>query len=710
MCLALFCPARSLAQMPTTYSRVTHVDRANGTVLVRAGSDATFAGFVRLSHQSLGDSSELTRQDILEANPGKIIYVCRLPNGTLARSRRASTHDLCASRYRQYWLVQGLTYVVQAPSLVTNVVGSAAPVTPSLQSAVARLQHMVAIRDRIIERLHSRGSASQTLGATNQDLTEATETRAEGVTLLVGLLAGLGLAFLFFAFDRWRAGRLQRQTLDKHATLLKKKVREQVDELRLLRRQNRRLVNARDKHIAQVRQLTQTLADTSETLRQRDTHIEQLNDRLNAPPLPEAVVESFGIDQGELPSITRTQEGADTSSDDAFKPSKKSDQELLIAQLQARILTLEAQLARRRQATERIPKLMNELESLKPPTLDRLYSQLRTLQRCRDTALARAEAMDDHVSMHRRELLTISLSYDSLIKSTEDEIEAFESSEEGRRSAELREELSELFMEVTGIYTTTASMEASLERDRNKADALYVNMLGERKAFQLLQKEFLARLPESTRTPSAESERDTVIARLEGRLLGTERRLMEQMASLKTQVEEYEGAADEQNRELTSKLEDLRRQLSESHVRESELLNDNATLRRLDMNKRKRAELFWEEPESHRRPTRDTEQITRVPSVQRPIGKSELIRFSDAIVKLVDRIDPSLQGGRFLPMDRASVVDLARLLAYAKVENPFYSGEYIPLYLLSNHLILQNGGKMPDRLRSLTMRPPGTQH
>ncbi len=744
VCLTLLWPSGASAQESVTFSRIIRADREAGAVFIRAGSDATFERFTAMSRRSLEHPYDITPQDIVDGNPGKIIFVCRLRGGGLRLSRNPATHDRCAPRNRSYWLVRGLTYLV--PSAMSHVIPDVREEIESLHREVRSLSERLNARENSIQERAGESQEIETqavpapvpVSNSTTSVHESASVSNGAWYALIGLLLGMSVMFFFVIFVRSRDKKAWEETLYAQELYFSDLTRRLHNRacvyIRTLRRRYRKVISHRD---GLIQSLERELRETQNTQKKQEEEIELLSDKSDVHALKEPAVEHIGVDLHASDDDPRNRPGVDAPADDFIQKSLKTDQEILIGRLKADLLVVKAKLDRRLEATERIPRLMNEIDKLKPDGHDKLVSQLRMFVSHRNDALRRAGFSDDKIDPDRAGMLMIELSYDRLIAETQDEIDKFEESDEGKRSKALQEELNSLFEEVTGLYGYSSSMESSLERDRRAIDALHTEMRGELRAVELLQERLRKKLADTGRgfpigneeptrkmqilpresaddseKPARTEER---LAELEGRVRGQTRRmreLQEQVSQLKTQLGEYEGASDERMSELQAEVKSLSGQLAESFKREAALLNENRTLHQSSW-KEKKAGLFFDANPPKRTRRRKSSRTglvatSRPPPPLQPVDRAGILRFSDALVKLMDKIGPSLDEGCFLPMDRSSVIDLARLLGRATVENPFQTGDHVPLYILPNYLMLQCNGKLPERLRSQTIKPPGT--
>lgn len=743
VCLALLLPSWASAQESGRRSRIIRVDREADAVFIRAGADATFERFAGMSRRVLEHPSDVTPQDIREANPGKIIFVCRHDDGTRRLSRNPSTHERCDSDNRSFWLVRGLTYFVpsiETDNRIPDVREEAAALRREVQNLRERLRVQGDSENQRTTESHEVGTrhVEPTVSVSSQEQT--TETEASENTpadqgpwyLLMGLLLSMSIMLFYVIFIRhrdksaWLRVLYSREmSFNEMAQRMHKYSRAYIG---TLRRRYRAVIQHRD---LQLHLLKEELDETRNLLVEKERELSLLSDKYAQLALKKSAVEDIGVDQRASEEDTRNRQEVDAPADDSTHKSRKADQDALIAKLKAKLLMAETELEHRREAAERIPKLMNAIDRLKPDGFDRLTSQLRMLVSHRNAALRRAGFSDDKANPDRAETLMIQLSYDSLIAKTQEEIETFERSEAGARTRELQQELNELFEEVTGLYGYSASMEASLERDRRAIDRLHAETRGELRAVELLQATLRQKLAETEqklrrwneentqkirvlpKEPSEIAESpDTAwrLAELEGRAFGQTTRMsemQEQIRQLMEQINAYEGAFDERMRELRAEVRDLSVQLSESLKREATLLNENRTLHQNSWQEKKVGIFSDPRPPAEERSPSEAKQY--VASHSPSPNREGMLRFSDALIRLMDQIDPHLEEGYYLPMDRSGVIDLARLMGYATVENPFQAGDIVPLYILSNYLTLQGGGRLPDRLRSPTIKPPDSR-
>ncbi len=743
--LILLCPLGSMAQEPETYSRISRADREAGAVFIRAGSDASFDRFATMSRTALDHRLNITLQDIVDANPGKIIYVCRLGDGTRRLSRNPSLHDRCASGDRRYWLVQGLTYLIPSALAQARGMGSE-PLIESFRQEVSRLNDLVEGQERTIAHLRSASQEPATnpseTGVRVPTLhpvharTPATSRAVQSyvwVYFLLGLMAGLGIAFFSFMFVRRRDQREWHRILDtQEETLMARHEEKNEERLSTIRERDKR-----------IRELENALEQSALLLKERDEEIEHLSDKSGIRSLKKSAIGHAGADQQDEQFQTRAQEGVDAPSEYHALKSRLVMAEALNETLKIKLLSVEAEIERRRNIAERIPKLMNELEELKPSGLDRLYIRQRTLELMRSKA--RQEAKKKEADASAIDAYVIAVSYDHLFEEIRAEIEQFEHSEAGERAEEIREELNTIFMEVTGLYGYAATMEASLERDRREIDELHLKAKAELWAAEQMQE----RLREELQKQAAKSEpapfdgeptrkiklpfkeaqeasqdvklwedaaRDARIAELEGRFQGMQRQMLllndernEQVKALEARIHTQDASRDEQAREFRAQIEELRMQLAEAQAHNAELQTQNEALIYSTWDEKKA--ISFPKPRATRRERAFANpKSDRPPSTEPPpaISRDVLVKFSDAIVRLMDDVGPHLERkeGCLLPLDRYAAIDFAHILAGAVIEDPLQSGMFIPLRVLPHYLADKCGGELPDRLRSQTMKPP----
>lgn len=771
VCVAWLLPGTALAQEAQTYNRFVHADREEGVVLIRAGADASFARFADTAQRILRSEQQIIPEDIIDANPGRIIFVCRSDDGAREISRNPALHDRCHPGARSWWLVRGLTYRVP----IFRPPNQEERVEPQVE--LQRLGERVIAQQGVIrdlrQELRERASEPEVASAERPetvdrlpaaDRTErSTEETSSGPEWrdFVSLLIAFTLIALVIVIARRRIAQDRARA---YADLMKQKAaveRWWRGYVGTLRKRYRRVIGDRE----------QKLATSQSALRASDARCQILNEELEetrhllreksaALDTQESEIGQSGtdfVDQMNEPENEAATDGPTREShDENVQPSEESGNafselidlsqptdESRIRELHAEVLTLREMLEHKESLTKRIPELMNEIDALKPSELDKLYEQLNLFWYMKREALRAARERTPTGEPDRLELLEISLCYDRLIETTNAEIRTFEQSDEGKHCRELQEELNAKFMEATGLYGYTATMEATIERDRRKIDRLHLEALTQlrttgmlikhlREELQRLAKEGLPtdeieRRPKrddeptlemrpgkkEAATPTAEElrihELELQVATLSGRALGQEKRLRE----LEERQKEHEIAADARARTLQAQIHELRTELAESQAREAELQIKNESYEQLKRSVKQAADLPSPNRQVRRRRTQlwSAGQAESSEEASSPLlDKMKVLAFSDALVKFMDVFDRHVEQGHLLPLDRACVIDLARLIGGSTVENPFLSGDFIPAYTLPYYLALQCDGKLPKRIRSQTNPPPGPVH
>lgn len=733
---AALMPLSAAAQDARTYSRLVRADREGGAVHVRAGSDASFERFAAIARRAIGSGSDITPEEIISTNPGRIIYVCRMDDGTRRFSRDPTTHDICSPESRSFWLVRGLVYRVP----IAGEHGAAASEEAQLRERVRVLEERLRERERsVVERpgAESEGFVTALDGVAFSVPVQPNQDReAEGPPLgylLIGFMLGISLMCFWIIFVRRR---IVRQWSEHRALLLSKY-------LSKLAKLERKLQDAD----ASKELLREELSEAREALKRKDEELVRANEELSHALDTTGVRKRrddgtglFGTGDPSDDHASRTRSEEDAPTEELSAMSMDVEAHPLVVMLKEKLLSAEAELEERRGWTKRIPELMNRMEALKPNEYDLLCMRLRKLRHMRAEAERQSAANPEEGRL--RDLM-IELSYSRLIDETEREIAAFDDSPEGRQYREIREELTEIFMKATGLYGAAATMEASLERDRREIDRLHAEVKGESIAVRILQERLREeiqkhsvvavpfkpieaeetkriKLPtkvelETEPPPPSEAEADVKlwegaakVAELEGRLKGVEQRLRE----TEDRHEQRERARDEQVEGLRAQMGELRMRLAEQEARNAELVAQNEALAGSSWTDKRIAAM--PDPKSMRREKTKLWAGTggKYPSTVPPpnISREEIRHLEDDLLKLMDRLYASVGGGVYLPFERHTVVDLAHLLAGAYVENPLLAGDFIPLRILPQYLSIQCDGKLPDRLRSPTMPPPGGMH
>lgn len=194
-----------------------------------------------------------------------------------------------------------------------------------------------------------------------------------------------------------------------------------------------------------------------------------------------------------------------------------------------------------------------------------------------------------------------------------------------------------------------------------------------------------------------------------------ENRVSELEQALESAVQEQEAFALRVSRMELYELE-WKRAIADRY----DLENENAALRsRLDIKRSpfepiSPEEASWESDERRRRarPRKSTQDVFVPIAGEADTGFSPRLptrltvdQFSTGLTRLVDELEP-LDEAVQLKLDRATSIDFVRFLSRVQIEDPGKPGTYVPLTHLPYFALLDNGGRLPPRIRERTIPPP----
>ncbi|GEM_PF-3638323 len=416
--------------------------------LVRIEPGASYLDLARVvANDSEATTEILDMETIARSNPGRIIYVCydnvRGERPSMSRSPRH--YETCTDFARDRWFVAGLTYRIPRgePIVSPEVVRTVSD--PADRARIAVLE--AALLNAVAEHAESEPTVMDSLDHVRDAVAQPEPDHALEY-ILIGLLLGLGIAFMAFFFVRreWQKDKgkeIEKVALAIRAEALKSKrkvenalagMRTKRDELAILYRRRRE----RTKH------LLVSLAKQRKLLRQCLNAI-QVFQRKQAEELAH---------REQIPKLLQLVDDAHRNQIHLFNARARVD---MVREWRAKLpavgyvksvldevifMTYDGMLAEYKAEEERLQVLVDGVGQSRSELVDRFYAltgvrtedadpdgrltrSINAADKNAETLWAQCEAMNDLLKLHTG-LMGDFRSREDAIKSREDEIEAGE--------------------------------------------------------------------------------------------------------------------------------------------------------------------------------------------------------------------------------------------------------------------------------------------
>ena len=646
--------SRAFAQQtPTTFSRVVRHDRAAGEVYIRAGADARFSRFSSMTQDLLG-GDEALREDIVQANPGKIIFVCRGIDGTRELSRNPRLHDHCPPRSRRFWLVRGVTYRVP----VARDSG-AIHATDADSQQVSQLREQVRERDgriRELERnLRNAHSQLSSLEQSQQQPSVSHPTSSDFWQtafwlLLVGaILLLLAILVVAFLLHQKRKDKAAFEKVDLEERMLD----ECKDAVKRVREKFQRLLEEREKSLSEQSEELEKLVDriSALTLENHSLQQEVYGNRLGSSTF----LSHASASSDPMPSVIIDMSGS----------TDHSDHDELIAKLEGLVYgytrrnqELEEKLLELKKVEDRQGLIEEELEETRSLLSERSNSP--SLWPEVIINVGDSDEVDKYDEPHHSSEVDTPKNSKETNESNPSDVEH-----------ELREEIADLNDELASLRMRQAYVEAE------PTVKIKLPVMEEEES--------------SSAHDLRVDELERQIAKLSGESLGYK----SQLAELKDEL----GALNEALQEQRARIE-----LFESHGR-----NMAKNVSEAQAVAGAAVTLLGEHFSIPKSPF--SSQLNQVRESHLPKGPPNLVKedatlpFSHALARLVDHVRTDCTN--ILELDTSAIVDLAHLMRDSVTRDPLDPNRSVPLRILAQYFYLANGGELPDRIRARTMVPPG---